>query len=114
MLSIVLNTWSMRRVAFKMQLHKGFETEYQRRHDALWPAMKLLLQSSGISDYSIFLDEVTGSLFGVLNVADEEAYDKLPAHPLMQKWWQFMQDIMDCNADHSPVSTPLQEMFHLP
>ena len=50
------------RIAFKMQLFKGFEDEYKKRHDDLWPDLKQLLKANGISDYSIFLDETTNSL----------------------------------------------------
>jgi len=53
----------MKRMAFKMKLHKGFEAEYKKRHDELWPKLEELLKSNGISDYSIFLDETTNSLF---------------------------------------------------
>lgn len=40
--------------------------------------------------------------------------DDLPAHPVMQKWWHYMADIMETNADHSPVSIPLREVFYMP
>ena len=40
----------MQRVAFKMQLNKGAEAEYEKRHDELWPALTQLLKSKGISD----------------------------------------------------------------
>ena len=104
----------MKRIAFKMQLHKGFEAEYKRRHDALWPELKDLLKSNGISDYSIFLDEATNSLFGIFKAGDSTLIDNLPAHPVMQKWWFYMKDIMECNPDNSPVSIPLKEVFYLP
>ena len=42
------------RIGFTMQLHKGFKEEYKRRHNNLWPELKELLKSTGISDYSIF------------------------------------------------------------
>jgi L-rhamnose mutarotase len=29
-----------------------------------------------------------------------------------KKWWHMMKDIMDTNADESPVSDPPVEMFH--
>ena len=103
----------MKRVAFKMQLHKGFEEEYKKRHDALWPELQELLKATGIEDYSIFLDETTNGLFGVLKISDAEMLDDLPAHPVMQKWWAYMKDIMESNADNSPVSIPLKEVFHL-
>ncbi len=104
----------MHRVAFKMQLHKGCEEEYQRRHEALWPDLQELLQQTGISEYSIFLDETTGSLFGVLKISNPLKLDELPSHPVMQKWWAYMKDIMDSNPDNSPVSIPLREVFYLP
>lgn len=104
----------MPRIGIKMQLFKGYEAEYKKRHDALWPELKELLQATGISEYSIFLDETTNSLFGVLNVTDLAALDNLPAHSVMQKWWAYMKDIMESNPDNSPVSVPLKEVFYLP
>lgn len=104
----------MKRLAFKMQLFKGCEEEYKKRHDEIWPELQSLLKESGISAYSIFLDKTTGSLFGVLQVEDPAMLDKLPSTPVMQRWWKYMADIMETNADHSPVSIPLDEVFYLP
>jgi L-rhamnose mutarotase len=101
------------RLAFKMKLHKGQEAEYKKRHDELWPELQLLLKETGVSDYSIFLDESNGDLLGVLKVQDLISMDELPLHPVMQKWWAFMKDIMDSNSDNSPVSISLKEVFHL-
>ena len=102
------------RIAFKMQLHKGFEEEYKKRHDALWPDLKQLLKSKGISEYSIFLDETTNSLFAIMKTENPQALNKLPSDPLMKKWWDYMRDIMETNSDNSPVSVPLKEVFYLP
>lgn len=44
----------MKRIAFKMFLHKGFEAEYQKRHDAIWSELTNLLKDTEIDDYSIF------------------------------------------------------------
>ena len=104
----------MKRLSFKMQLHKGCEEEYLKRHDEIWPELQSLLKNRGISEYSIFLDKSSGSLFGVMKVEDPAVLDKLPAEPVMQRWWKYMADIMDTNADHSPVSIPLDEVFYLP
>lgn len=97
-----------------MKLFKGQEAEYKRRHDLLWPELRTLLRDKGIRDYSIFLDPATGDLFGVLQVSDPAALDHLPAEPVMQKWWEYMRDIMETHTDHSPVSFPLQEIFYMP
>ena len=104
----------MKRVAFKMQLHKGQEAEYVKRHDEIWPELVELLKSAGISDYSIFLDETTNGLFGIMTVDNEATIDELPAHPVMQKWWRYMKDIMESNIDNSPLSISLKEVFYLP
>ena len=105
---------TLHRIAFKMKLYEGQEEEYKKRHDELWPELKQLLEASGISDYSIFLDETTNSLFGVLKARDMQALDDLPDNPVMQKWWAHMKDIMESNDDNSPVSIPLTEVFYLP
>ena len=97
-----------------MKLNNGKEDEYKKRHDAIWPELQLLLKENGISDYSIFLDEETNILFGVMNVEDDLKLNELPDYPVMKKWWTYMRDIMETNVDHSPISIPLKEVFYLP
>jgi L-rhamnose mutarotase len=103
----------MPRISFKMQLHPGQTEEYKRRHDELWPELAELLRETGVRNYSIFLDEETLVLFGVLDIEQPERLDDLPAHPVMQRWWAYMADIMESNPDHSPISMPLREVFYL-
>lgn len=104
----------MTRIAFKMKLFAGFEEEYQKRHSALWPELEGLLKATGIHEYSIFLDNTSNDLFGFLKVEDPNTLDDLPSHPVMQRWWKYMGDIMESNPDNSPVSIPLKEVFYLP
>ncbi len=103
----------MQRVAFKMKLFKGKEAEYKKRHDEIWPELVQLLKEAGIEDYSIFLDEPTGYLFGVLKITNAANLDTLPHQPVMKKWWAYMKDIMESNPDNSPVSVPLPEVFYM-
>lgn len=103
----------MQRVAFKMKLLKGCEQEYQARHDAIWPELKQLLKEAGISEYSIFLDEETCTLFAFMKKENDKHLDELPSKAIMKKWWAYMKDIMETNEDNSPVSIPLKEVFHL-
>jgi len=104
----------MQRIGFIMKLHAGKEEEYRRRHDAIWPELSTLLKDTGIREYSIFLEERTGQLFGYMKIEDPVKLDQLPAQPVMQRWWQYMKDLMDTNPDNSPVSIPLKEVFYLP
>jgi L-rhamnose mutarotase len=104
----------MARIATKMKLFRGFEAEYKKRHDEIWPELSKLLKETGISEYSIFLDKETNTLFGVMEADDPKALENLPQNPVMKRWWEHMKDIMESNADYSPVSTPLEEIFYLP
>lgn len=103
----------MNRIAFKMKLKAGFEEEYKKRHDEIWPELKTLLKESGISDYSIFLDEETHALFAVQKQDGESSSQDLGSNPIVQRWWKFMADIMETNEDSSPVTIPLKEVFYL-
>jgi len=101
------------RNAFKMKLKSGFETEYKKRHDEIWPELASLLSETGIQDYSIFLDEETLTLFAVQKISADFDHNYLPNHPIVKKWWAYMADIMETNADNSPVAISLREVFHL-
>jgi len=101
------------RHAFKMQLKPGVAAEYKKRHDELWPALAAELKAAGISDYSIFLDEETGTLFAVQKLALRNTAAALPHSPVVRKWWDAMAPLMEVHPDHSPVATPLKEVFHL-
>ena len=101
------------RNAFKMQLKPGFEREYKKRHDEIWPELQSLLSETGIQDYSIFLDEETLSLFAVQKISPDFDEKLLPNHPIVKKWWTYMADIMETYPDNSPVAIPLKEVFHL-
>ena len=100
-------------VAFRMRLHPGQAAAYKARHDAIWPELAALLREAGISDYSIFLDPETHALFAVLRRAPGHRMDQLPAETVMQRWWAFMQDIMETRPGGEPVAVPLLPVFHL-
>ena len=104
----------MIRAAFKMKLKPGFEAEYKKRHDEIWPELSKELTTAGVSDYSIFLDEETSTLFAVQKLTDTHTSDELPQQQIVKKWWDYMADIMEVNSDNSPVATPLKEVFYMP
>lgn len=104
----------MEKYAFKMKLNAGMRDEYKRRHDEIWPELVTLLKDAGVSDYSIHLDEETDVLFGVLWRTTPHGMDALPGHPVMQKWWAYMADIMQSHPNNEPVATPLVNVFHMP
>ena len=103
----------MKRVGFAMQLKPGKEAEYKRRHDEIWPELSDELHGAGVSDYTIYLDPRTLTLYASQKVADNNSADRLPERQIVQKWWAYMADLMETNPDNSPKVYPLEEMFYL-
>lgn len=103
----------MSHASFKMKLKPGFEAEYKKRHDDIWPELSKVLLDAGVSDYSIFLDEETLTLFAVQKLTGENTAGDLPNHPVVRRWWDHMADIMETHPDNSPVCIPLVEVFHM-
>ena len=96
-----------------MKLNPGCREEYRRRHGEAWPELLEKIRESGVSDYSIFLDEQTDTLFAVQKVSGETGSQDIGGEEIVRKWWDYMADIMEVNPDNSPVSIPLEEVFYL-
>jgi L-rhamnose mutarotase len=101
------------RKAFVMSVHAGTEEEYENRNNPIWPELEKVLKDHGVSNYSIFLHPETRQLFGYAEIENEEQWASIASTEVCQKWWKHMGDIMPSNPDHSPVSAPLREVFHL-
>ena len=101
------------RKAFTMKLYPGQEKEYERRHNLLWPEMKELIHAFGGSNYSIFLDPESLTLFAGIEIEDEARWSETADQKVNRKWWDYMADIMETNEDNSPVCHNLVEVFHL-
>ena len=96
-----------------MHLTPGQKEEYKKRHNEIWPELKKLLKESGVSGYSIFLDEETNILFAFQKVSGDGGSQDLGQTEIVQEWWKYMADIMETNPDNSPVSVPLEEVFYM-
>ena len=103
----------MKRHAFTMKLKPGVVAEYKKRHDEIWPELSRAIHDAGISDYSIFLDEETLTLFAVQKQTDNNTSAELPNHPIVKKWWDCMAPLMEVNLDNSPKCGSLKEVFYL-
>lgn len=99
--------------AFRMKLKPGVVDEYRRRHDELWPELEQALRVAGIYDYAIFLDEETLHLFAVLKLRPDHGIASLPQHPVMQRWWDYMADLMEVEPGNRPREWPLTPMFYM-
>jgi L-rhamnose mutarotase len=101
------------RKAFRMTVNHGAAEEYERRHRPIWKELEETLLGHGVTTYSIFLDPETRDLFGYVEVESEARWDEIATTDVCRRWWHYMREIMPANADDSPVSRDLREVFHL-
>lgn len=65
----------MTQYAWVLEVRPGYEEEYKRRHDEIWPEMTDALKEAGIRNYTIFRHGLT--LFGFFEtdaIAKTQAY----------------------------------------
>jgi L-rhamnose mutarotase len=103
----------MQRIGFVMRLLPGAETEYRRRHAAVWPELLAELKAAGASNYSIFLDG--DRLFGYLEVEDLARFqDHMVASDVNARWQADMGVLIDPLTDPATgFHRQLDEVFHL-
>jgi L-rhamnose mutarotase len=100
----------MNRFMWVLEVRPGYEQEYKRRHDEIWPEMIAELRRAGIRNYSIFRHGVM--LFGYFETDDLEATRRvLAASAIDARWQKFMAPIMKVEIDPTtnfPYMLPLQ------
>ena len=103
----------MIRKAFKMKVYPSSIEKYTQRHNPIWKELEAVLKVHGVHNYSIFYDGETHILFGYAELESEEKWNSIADTQICKDWWVHMADLMETNADNSPVSTDLKEVFHL-
>ena len=103
----------MIRKAFRMSVHDGRHDEYERRHNPIWRELEDTLVAHGVHSYSIFLDPATGDLFAFVEIESEERWAAIASTDVCRRWWRHMRELMPSDADDSPVSRELKEVFHI-
>ena len=103
----------MVRKAFVMSVNPGQEQEYERRHRPIWVELEEVLKSHGVRSYSIFLQPETRQLFAYAEIEDEARWKAIAQTDVCKRWWKYMTPMMPTNADSSPVSAELRELFHI-
>ena len=104
----------MEKYAWKAILKEGKREEYIRRHDEIWPELVEVLKNAGIENYSIWL--CGNELFGYYECAKgiEFAGRTQAQSPVVDKWNEFMADVMDMPIDEKTGAQPLlEQVFNL-
>ena len=104
----------MERFAWKAIVKDGKLEEYKKRHDNIWPEMKKVLKESGISNYTIW--NVGNELFGYFECSKgiEFAERNQAMSPIVDKWNEYMKDVMVMEMDPVTGAQPkLEQVFFL-
>ena len=104
----------MERYAWKAKLIKGKKQEYIKRHNEIWQELKDLLKQAGICNYSIWTDGDT--LFGIYECEKgiEYATKVQSESPIVDKWNEYMKDVMTMEVDKDTGAQPrLEQVFYL-
>lgn len=104
---------NMQRVAFTMKIKPGYEEEYRRRHQQVWPELLADLKQAGCHRYSIYARGL--DLFAYMEVEDFQRFlSSMAQSSASERWEQYMSDILIRETDPA-TNFPyvLPEMFHL-
>jgi L-rhamnose mutarotase len=100
----------MAQYAWVLEVRPGYEEEYVRRHQEIWPEMVEALRAAGIRNYSIFRHGLT--LFGYFETDDiEKTREYLANDETNRRWSEWMDAIMKVDIDPTtdfPYLLPLQ------
>ena len=96
--------------AWVLEVRPGYEDEYKKRHEEIWPEMVDMLRNAGVRNYSIFRHGLT--LFGYFETDDlEQTIAAINTSDVNRRWCEYMTPIMKIEIDSQknfPFLLPLQ------
>ena len=97
----------MEKYAWKATIKEGCLEEYKKRHDEIWPEMIEVLKNAGICNYTIW--NVGNELFGYYECQKglKFAADYQAESPVVDKWNEYMKDVMVMEIDPITGAQPL-------
>lgn len=101
----------MIRRAFILRLKDDALPEYKHHHDNIWPDFVAEIERSGIASITIF--EKDPLLFLFSEIHDKDAWDKLWATEIYDRWAKVMEPLMYFNEDGTVEMTELNEIFRV-
>ena len=96
--------------AWILEIRPGYEEEYKKRHDEIWPEMVQMLKEAGLRNYNIFRYGI--KLFGYFETDDlNKSINFISNSEINKKWSEYMEPIMKVDIDpktNFPYLLPLQ------
>jgi L-rhamnose mutarotase len=101
------------KIAFKLKLRSGSESEYERRHHPIKQELSKTFIENGVNSYHIFWDKTTNDLFAIVDVETIAQWETIRRSPAAKEWRVFMQPLLESDKNGDPCLTELVEVFSL-
>ena len=103
----------MERYAWRAKVIEGKLDEYIKRHNEIWPELANLLKKAGIRNYTIWHNN--NDLFGYYECEKGVEYATMiqAQSPVVDKWNEYMKDVMVMEMDPVTKAQPLMEQVFL-
>jgi len=100
----------MSHYAWILEVRPGYEEEYKKRHDEIWPEMVEMLREAGLRNYNIFRHGL--KLFGYFETDNlGKSIKHIASSEVNKKWAEYMAPIMKVDIDpetNFPYLLPIQ------
>ncbi|KAK4499119.1 hypothetical protein PRZ48_009631 [Zasmidium cellare] len=96
-----------KRIAQIVRLKRDSIPAYKECHAAVWPTVLKQIKNCNISDYSIYLDETSLTLFASMKYTGsdfEGDMEKMKANPDVQRWWAMTDGMQESFVEGSSGS----------
>lgn len=97
-----------KRLAQIVRLKRTSIDEYKACHAEVWPAVQQQIKDCNITDYSIFLDETSMTLFATMKYIGDDFegdMEKMKANPEVRRWWSMTDGMQESFNEGSTGST---------
>ena len=103
----------MERYAWRAKVIEGKLDEYIKRHNEIWSELANLLKKAGIRNYTIWHNN--NDLFGYYECEKGVEYAaRIQAQsPIVDRWNEYMKDVMVMEMDPVTKAQPLMEQVFL-
>ena len=103
----------MERYAWRAVIKPGMKDEYVKRHNEIWPELVKVLKDAGIVNYTIWASG--DDLFGYYECEKgiEFAAKAQNDSPVVDKWNEYMKDVMTMVFDERTGAQALMEQVFL-
>ena len=103
----------MANYAWVLEVRPGYEEEYKKRHDEIWPELVEAIQEAGIRNYSLFRRGTQVIAYAECHPDVATAFGKVGATDVNRRWAEWFDDVIVALVDEEGNLLRAEEVWHL-